>query len=57
MDIREMQGAILVKANPGVTLDEMKDELTGVMRAVRKLKPKAEDNFAINQTDIIYQRI
>jgi putative ABC transport system permease protein len=53
MDIREMQGAILVKAKPGVTLDEMKDELTGVMRAVRKLKPKAEDNFAINQTDII----
>jgi putative ABC transport system permease protein len=53
MDIREMQGAIIVKAKPGVTLEEMKDELTGVMRAVRKLKPKAEDNFAINQTDII----
>jgi len=53
MDIRELQGAIIVKAKQGVTLDEMRDELTGVMRAVRKLKPKAEDNFAINQTDII----
>lgn len=52
-DIRNLQGAIMVKAKPGVTLDEMKDELTGIMRAVRKLKPKAEDNFAINQTDII----
>jgi putative ABC transport system permease protein len=53
MDIREVQGAIIVKAKPGVSLDEMRDELTGIMRAVRKLKPKAEDNFAINQTDII----
>ncbi len=53
MDVRELQGAIVVKAKPGVTLDEMRDELTGIMRAVRKLKPKAEDNFAINQTDII----
>lgn len=52
-DIRNLQGAIMVKAKPGVTLDELKDELTGIMRAVRKLKPKAEDNFAINQTDII----
>jgi putative ABC transport system permease protein len=53
MDVREMQGAIIVKAKPGVSLDEMRDELTGIMRAVRKLQPKAEDNFAINQTDII----
>jgi putative ABC transport system permease protein len=53
MDVREMQGAIIVKAKPGVSLDEMRDELTGIMRAVRKLQPRAEDNFAINQTDII----
>jgi putative ABC transport system permease protein len=53
MDMRNVDGAIIVKARPGVSLDEMKDELSGIMRAVRKLKPKAEDNFAINQTDII----
>ncbi len=53
MDVRELQGAIIVKARTGVTLDELRDELTGIMRAVRKLKPKAEDNFAINQTDVI----
>lgn len=52
-DIRELQGMIVVKAKPGVSLDELRDELTGIMRAVRKLQPKAEDNFAINQTDII----
>jgi putative ABC transport system permease protein len=53
VDIREIGGAIIVKAKPGVTNEEMKDELSGIMRAVRKLKPKAEDNFAINETDII----
>lgn len=53
MDMRELQGAIIVKAKPGVSLEEMKDEMIGVMRAVRKLKPKAEDNFAINETDMI----
>jgi putative ABC transport system permease protein len=53
IDMRWIGGAIIVKAKLGVTLDEMKDELSGVMRSVRKLKPKAEDNFAINQTDII----
>jgi putative ABC transport system permease protein len=52
-DMRYADGAIIVKAKPGVTLDEMRDELSGIMRAVRKLKPKAEDNFAINQTDVI----
>jgi putative ABC transport system permease protein len=53
VDLKEMDGAIVVKAKPGVSLDEMRDELTGIMRSVRKLKPKAEDNFAINQTDVI----
>jgi putative ABC transport system permease protein len=52
-DIKNLQGMIVVKAKPGVSLDEMRDELSGIMRAIRKLKPKAEDNFAINQTDFI----
>jgi putative ABC transport system permease protein len=52
-DMRNMQGTIAVKALPGISLDELRDELTGIMRAVRKLKPKAEDNFAINEMDII----
>jgi putative ABC transport system permease protein len=53
VDMRNIEGAIIVKAKPGVTLNEMRDELSGIMRAVRRLKPKAEDNFAINETDII----
>lgn len=53
----EVPGSILVKGKPGVALEEMKDELSGVMRAVRRLKPYAEDNFAINQTSLLSQGI
>jgi putative ABC transport system permease protein len=53
IELRNRGGAIIVKVKPGVPLDELKDELSGIMRSVRKLQPKEEDNFAINQTDII----
>lgn len=44
---------IVVKARNGVSNDELRDELTGIMRSVRSLKPGAEDNFSINETDIL----
>ena len=55
IDIRDMDATIVVKANPLISNDELRDELTGIMRSVRKLKPSAEDNFAINETSIITQ--
>ena len=48
-----MGTTIAVKARPQVSNAELKDELTGIMRSIRKIKPSAEDNFAINETDII----
>jgi putative ABC transport system permease protein len=53
VDINDIGTTIAVKAKPMVSNEEMKDELTGIMRSIRKLKPSAEDNFAINETDII----
>lgn len=50
---RNINTSIVVKSKPYVTVNEMKQELTGIMRSIRKLKPAADDNFAINQTDII----
>ena len=44
---------IMVKAKAGVSNDELIDELTGIMRAIRKLKPIADDSFALNQTSMI----
>jgi len=42
-----------VKAASGVSMDELKDELTGVLRANRRLKPKEKDNFAINELSVL----
>jgi putative ABC transport system permease protein len=44
---------ILVKAKEGITLTEMKDELRGAMRGVRRLQPSQDDNFALNEASLI----
>lgn len=44
---------IIARARPGISNDELRDELTGVMRSIRKLKPGAEENFAINETSVL----
>ncbi len=44
---------IYVKAKPNVANSEMMDELTGVLRGIRKLKPMSEVNFALNETSLL----
>jgi putative ABC transport system permease protein len=46
-----------VKPKPGIPVDELKYEVKGVMRSVRRLSPKKEDNFAINQMSMITDQI
>lgn len=41
-------GFIIAKANDKYALDDVKGELTGVLRAIRKIAPTDEDNFALN---------
>lgn len=53
IDIRDIGCTIIVRAKPQVSNEELKDELTGILRASRRLTPKVEDDFAINETDII----
>jgi putative ABC transport system permease protein len=45
--------SISVKAKPNVSMKEMEDELTGVLRGHRKLKPREESNFALNSSSVI----
>ncbi len=45
--------SINIKAAPGVDVEDLKEEVRGVLRAKRKLKPKEEDNFSLNQLSII----
>ena len=40
---------IALKAKEGVSNQQLRDEVTGIMRSVRRLKPKADDNFSINE--------
>lgn len=46
---------VMVKAKDGITANELIDELTGIMRSIRRLKPTEDDNFALNQSSLISQ--
>lgn len=52
MDLSD-EGDIMVKAAENVTNEQLKDELTAVIRNERRLKPKEEDNFALNELSIL----
>lgn len=57
-DIKRGGGnTIVVKAREGVSNEELTDELIGILRSVRRLKPQAKDNFAINETNILSEGI
>ncbi|MEX2589109.1 MAG: ABC transporter permease, partial [Chitinophagales bacterium] len=44
---------IAIKSKPEHSLMMMQDEARGLLRSYRKLKPKEEDNFAMNKLSII----
>ncbi len=47
------ESAIAVKAAPDVKLVNLKDEIRGVLRPHRRLKPREDDNFALNELTMI----
>jgi len=44
---------ITVKAKENISSDQLIDELTIIMRTIRRLKPMEEDDFALNQASMI----
>lgn len=44
---------IAVKAKEGVVLEDLKDEIKGVVRANHKLKPRADEDFSLNQMSLL----
>lgn len=48
---------IMVKAIDQAELDLLKDELTGILRAHRRLGPRQDDNFALNQLSFLTQNM
>lgn len=45
--------SILVKGKPGVTIDQMKDDLMGNLRAIRKIPPGGDEDFSLNEVSIL----
>jgi len=45
------------KVKPGFSLDDLRGEITGILRAERKIRPKEEENFAINQLTMLTNMI
>lgn len=46
-----------IRPKAGIPVEELKYEVKGVMRSVRRLSPQKEDNFAINQMSLITDQI
>ncbi len=57
MNVRRSNSSIIAKAKEGITNEELKYELTGIMRSIRRLKPKASDNFAVNEISLISSQL
>lgn len=51
----DMNPLIMVKARPGVDNEELMAELNSIMRAVRRIRPSEEENFALNQSSMLTQ--
>lgn len=49
----EFQNTIMIKAKEEAGIERLKDEVEGAMRSIRRLRPVAENNFAINEISII----
>lgn len=48
---------IIVTGKNDISSQELADDLEGVMRSIRKLSPKQEDNFAVNQISGATERV
>ena len=53
VNIRNIDPLIMVKAKEGIATDDLIDEIRGALRSIRRLKPKEEDNFALNQISLL----
>jgi len=55
VNMRNSGTTIVTKAAANVSNTQLMDELTGIMRSLRKLKPGEENDFALNEVSVINQ--
>jgi putative ABC transport system permease protein len=46
---------LMVKAKPGVAVQELSDDVTMILRASRRLRPGEETNFSVNRASLLSQ--
>jgi putative ABC transport system permease protein len=44
---------IMVRANPGISSLQLKDDLKGTMRSIRRLQPRESDDFSLNEISLL----
>jgi putative ABC transport system permease protein len=52
---KNLESSLMVKAKEGVSVQELSDEATMVLRAARRLKPGEIDNFSVNRASLLSQ--
>jgi putative ABC transport system permease protein len=52
---RFIETQLMVRAKSGVSIEELSDEATMVLRASRRLKPAETDNFSVNKATMLSQ--
>jgi putative ABC transport system permease protein len=50
-----LEAQLMVKAKPGVALQELSDETIMILRAARSLHPEENSNFSVNQASMLSQ--
>ncbi len=50
-----MDATLMIKAKKGVSVEELSDETTMILRAARRLRPKEINNFSVNRASLISQ--
>jgi putative ABC transport system permease protein len=49
----DMGQSIIVKGKEDITAARLSEELEGIMRSIRRIKPSAENNFALNEVSLL----
>ena len=50
-----LDGTLMIKAKHGISIDELSDETTMILRASRRLQPDEINNFSLNRASLISQ--
>jgi putative ABC transport system permease protein len=50
-----LDATLMIKAKPGVDIQELSDETTMILRAARRLQPKEINNFSVNKPSMLTQ--